>query len=145
MIVAVDHLAISTGDVDRLAAFYRDMLGFEDVWAHDIVPDHALGNTILGLNRASARVVMLRHGAVGLELFQFSHPAPAPGDPDRPVVNHGITHICLRVANIEGEYERLSAAGVRFTTTPIELPDGRKATYSRDPDGNVIELLQPAP
>ena len=39
------------------------------------------------------------------------------------------------------EYDRLVAAGMRFHCLPVTM--GRqRATYGRDPDGNVVELLE---
>ncbi len=60
---------------------------------------------------------------------------------------HGITHICLDVTDVDAEYERLQAAGVTFHCPPQEFAGVSKVTYARDPDGNVIELqeiLQPS-
>jgi catechol 2,3-dioxygenase-like lactoylglutathione lyase family enzyme len=57
------------------------------------------------------------------------------------VCDHGITHIALDVRDIHAEYERLSAAGMRFHCPPLDM-GGIKATYGRDPDGNVVELQE---
>jgi catechol 2,3-dioxygenase-like lactoylglutathione lyase family enzyme len=38
--------------------------------------------------------------------------------------------------------DRLTAAGIPLSGGPIELAPGRRATFVRDPDGNVIELHQ---
>jgi catechol 2,3-dioxygenase-like lactoylglutathione lyase family enzyme len=57
------------------------------------------------------------------------------------VCDHGITHIALDVRNIGAEYERLSAAGMRFHCPPLDMGTV-KATYGRDPDGNVVELQE---
>jgi hypothetical protein len=59
----------------------------------------------------------------------------------RPVCDHGITHLCLNVTDIDKEYERLNAAGMRFHCPPQHM-GALKATYGRDPDGNVVELLE---
>ena len=56
--------------------------------------------------------------------------------------DHGITHLCLQVEDIDGEYERLKAAGMTFHCAPQKAGKGLRATYGRDPDGNVVELLE---
>jgi catechol 2,3-dioxygenase-like lactoylglutathione lyase family enzyme len=96
---------------------------------------------IVGLKDSSARVVMLRAGNACVELFQYATPEPKPGDINRPVCDHGITHLCLQVADIDAEYARLKAAGMRFHCPPQDV-SGLRATYGRDPDGNVVELLE---
>ncbi|HJP36347.1 MAG TPA: VOC family protein, partial [Gammaproteobacteria bacterium] len=60
----------------------------------------------------------------------------------RPVCDHGITHLCLQVSDIDAEYERLKAAGMVFHCPPQAVGDAIHATYGRDPDGNVVELLE---
>ena len=76
------------------------------------------------------------------ELFQYATPQPHPSDSNRPVCDHGITHLCLQVTDIDAEYARLKAAGMRFHCPPQEYTSGLWATYGRDPDGNVVELLE---
>ena len=63
------------------------------------------------------------------------------GDPNRPVCDHGITHIAFEVDDLDAEYDRLKAAGMRFHCPPQNLGVSR-VTYGRDPDGNVLELWQ---
>ena len=94
--------------------------------------------------KAAARAVMLRLGDSHLEIFEFSSPAPKPGDPDRPACDHGITHICLEVRDSQAEYARLKAAGMRFHAPP-QAQEGGFVTYGRDPDGNIVELQSWAP
>ena len=140
MIHDIQHTAISTQDLDRALGFYRDLIGFE-VESDFPVEGNAGADAILGLDGTKFRVVMLRLGESRIELFQFHAPNPAKSNPTRPVCDHGITHICLRVTDIRAEYERLAAAGVRFHCPPIDA-GGQTATYMRDPDGNVVELLE---
>ena len=141
MIKSIHHTAISTGDFERALAFYRDLLGFETVSELNWPAGVELADTITGLEGSAARSVMLRAGNSSIELFEFSSPAPKPGDPKRPVCDHGITHIALEVDDIDAEYERLKAAGMSFHCPPQDLGVSR-VTYGRDPDGNVLELWQ---
>lgn len=142
MIKSIGHVGISTGDIDRLASFYRDKLGFEDVYALDLKAGDKVADSIFRLKDAATRIVVLKLGDVSIELFQFRHPTPKPSDPQRPVCDHGITHLCLQVEDIEGEYNRLSAAGMEFHAAPVDVGGGARSTYARDPDGNVIEFLE---
>lgn len=139
------HAAISTPDLDRAVAFYRDLLGFEPVMDWTWPQGLRVADEVMGLDDSSGKAVMLRLGDVRLEVFQFASPAARPADPARPVCDHGITHICLQVENLEEEYQRLSKAGVTFHCPPRKVGPGTIATYSRDPDGNVVELLKERP
>lgn len=145
MIRGVHHTAISTGDLERALQFYRDLLGFTVILEFSWPEGWALADAITGLKNSSARAAMLKAGNMMIELFQYSSPPPKPGDPNRPVSDHGITHLCLDVADVDAEYERLKAAGMRFHCPPqdLELENIRvKTTYGRDPDGNVVEIQQ---
>jgi catechol 2,3-dioxygenase-like lactoylglutathione lyase family enzyme len=143
MIKGIDHFAISTGNIDRLSAFYREQLGFTDVSAHEWREGNTKADQITGLRDSDARVILLRLGNVCLELFEFHHPTPTASDPGRPACDHGITHLCLQVEDIHTEYDRLRAHGMQFHCPPQEVSHGRmRATYGRDPDGNIIELLE---
>ena len=142
MIRGVHHTAISTPDLDRALAFYRDLLGFRVVLEFAWPAGTDAADRITGLEGSSARVAMLQAGNAHIELFQYRSPTPHPGDPRRPVSDHGITHICLDVTDLDAEYERLVAAGMTFHCPPQSLGTDVKTTYGRDPDGNVIELQE---
>lgn len=142
MIRAVHHTAISTGDLERSVAFYRDLLGFREVSSFGWERGAEAADRITGLRDSAARVALLRLDNAFIELFQFEAPAPKAGDPKRPVCDHGITHLCVEVTDIDDEYRRLRAAGMTFHTEPIDAGVGARATYGRDPDGNVVELLE---
>jgi catechol 2,3-dioxygenase-like lactoylglutathione lyase family enzyme len=142
MIHGIHHTAVSTGDIERALRFYRDLLGFEVVWGGSWPSGTAVADRITGLDGSAARQVMLRKGNAYFELFEYAAPAPRPGDSGRPVNDHGITHLCLDVTDLDAEYERLRAAGVEFHCEPQDLGAGVRTTYARDPDGNVVELQE---
>jgi len=52
--------------------------------------------------------------------------------------------VFLTTDDVDGDYKRLSAAGVEFTTAPTDVPYGRDCGL-RDPSGNQLRLAQLAP
>jgi uncharacterized glyoxalase superfamily protein PhnB len=52
--------------------------------------------------------------------------------------------VFLVTEDVDGDYERLSEAGVEFTTAPSDMPYGRDCGL-RDPSGNHLRLAQLAP
>ena len=139
------HVAISTPDADRALGFYAGRLGLEPVYDRAWPAGTEAADRITALDGTAARQILLRAGNAYLELFEYTAPEAAPADPHRPVCDHGITHVCLDVADLDVEYERLSAAGVRFHCPPQDLGHGVRTTYARDPDGNVVELQELRP
>lgn len=146
MIRGIHHTAISTPDLDRLVAFYRDVIGAEFLRESAWPVGSSRIDTLVGLEGSSARTATLRLGNAYLEFFQYDTPTPTPQHPTRPVNDHGYTHICLDVVDIDAEYERLLAAGMTFHCPPPaagEIGSGSlRSTYGRDPDGNVVEIQE---
>jgi catechol 2,3-dioxygenase-like lactoylglutathione lyase family enzyme len=142
-IIRVHHIAISTPDLERLVAFYRDVLGFEVIEEFDWEKGDQAADQVTGLKDSAAKAVMLKGGNFHLEIFEFQSPPPKPVDPNRPVCDHGLTHFSFEVTDVQAVYDRLKKAGVRFNCPPEKLGDLGTAIYGRDPDGNVIELQGP--
>jgi catechol 2,3-dioxygenase-like lactoylglutathione lyase family enzyme len=143
MFRGIHHTALSTPDFDRALRFYRDMIGLEECTGFDWpVGSHGL-DKIVGLNGSSGRAVMLKAGNAMIEIFEYATPEPTPADPNRRACDHGLTHICFDIVDLDAEYERMSTAGVVFHTKPrLVANGGAKITYARDPDGNILELQE---
>jgi catechol 2,3-dioxygenase-like lactoylglutathione lyase family enzyme len=141
MIKGFHHAAISTPDLQRCIQFYTEVIGGEVAWTFGWPAGTPEADEVTGLQNSSADAAMLKIGGTFLEVFQFSSPDPLSQSGNRPVNNHGITHICLEVENIQGEYERLKAAGMLFNCPP-QSQEGSSMVYGRDPDGNVVELIE---
>jgi glyoxylase I family protein len=141
MILGFHHAAISTPDLDRCIAFYTSVVGCEEAWSFDWPIGSTEADEMTGLTDSAARAVMLKLGDTFLEVFEFSSPTPAPADPRRPVHHYGITHICLQVEGLHEEYARMKSAGMFFHSEPLKQDSGY-VIYGRDPDGNVLELIE---
>jgi len=112
-------------DVARSVAFYTKHLGF--TVKHQQLP--AFANVSLG----DADILLSGPEASG------SRPMPG-GQRQEP---GGWNRIVLRVADLPAFLERLKAAGVRFRNE-MEVGPGGKQIQLEDPDGNPIELFEPA-
>jgi catechol 2,3-dioxygenase-like lactoylglutathione lyase family enzyme len=139
MIVGVHHIAISTPDLDRLATFYCDDLGFERIFDAAWEPGNVAADAVTGLEGSAARTAMLRGGNLYLELFEFRAPTPQAAPERRPVCDHGITHLCLLVDDVDAACQRI---GLNFQSAPQDLGGGVRTVYGRDPDGNIVELKE---
>lgn len=138
---AVRHTAIATTDLDRAVAFWAE-LGFTEVRRWDWAPGNGVINGFLGLADSAARAALLEGNGSGIELFQFE--LPPAGGPVTPEVHRlGYTHLCLEVEGLDDEVARLRGVGMTFWADPVTDPTGQRMTYGRDPDGNVIELVEP--
>ena len=145
MIRGIHHIALHTPNFDKMVKFYRDAFGFEPgappiTWKNS--PDV---DNIVGLKGSAARTQMLKAGTCYIELFEYSAPDDGrKGPPARPH-DHGYTHFCVDVIDIESEYKRLKALGMTFANTEPVVMGDIKAVYGKDPDGNIIEIQEVIP
>jgi len=145
MILGMHHVALATGDIDRLVAWYVEAFGLEVVSRGGWEPGNPVIDGIVGLPGSAARTAMLKGPNLYVEMFQYTNPEGRPGAPDRPVSDHGYTHFGVVVDDIDAEYERLVGLGMRFHAppSPKDGMGGRlRACYGRDPEGNVVELIE---
>jgi catechol 2,3-dioxygenase-like lactoylglutathione lyase family enzyme len=145
MIRGIHHVGINCRDIERMTRFYREAFGFEPVdpegfaWADEPIMDR-----IVDVPGSAAKGVMLRAGTTYLELFQYSAPPPQSDTPLRPY-DHGYTHFCVDVTEIEADIEHLTRCGMSFTDRDFVDVGHVKTLYGYDPEGNVIEVQQCAP
>ena len=59
---------------------------------------------------------------------------------DVPVKHPGYTHIALYIDDVDQMAAFLEDAGFPITEGPVTFPDGTRAIFVRDPDGNVVEF-----
>jgi catechol 2,3-dioxygenase-like lactoylglutathione lyase family enzyme len=80
-------------------------------------------------------------GGAVVELFEFAPAAKTAG----PVWNApGLTHLALDVAGVAAWTTRLKAEGLSFVTEP-QRTEGVDWVFLRDPDGNLVELIDLGP
>lgn len=116
MIEGIAGVILWTQDVERLAAFYRDVLGMTP---HSVRPD------FVAFSFGSVRLSIGRHDQVSGEAK----------DPYRVMVN-------LSVGEIHQAYARLRSRNVLFLRPPEQERWGGWVATFKDPDGNILQLLQ---
>ena len=143
MIKGLHHIAITTQNLEALVVFYKTAFSAEVVREGGWIADNTAFNAAVGLNRQAARLTLLRVGAAHLEIFEFEQ--PAAGDPIQTIHSVGLTHIGFEVTDIHAEVARLKDLDVPFFSDVLTGPAGGSFVYGRDPDGNIIELVQSPP
>lgn len=136
----IHHVAISVPSLAEAREFYIDKLGFE-VADEGHIPPSDDGDKVLALDNADCHVLMIKAGNLFLEVFEYHSPSPEPQS-NRPVCDHGFTHLSFEVEDIHQAYDFLERAGVNWHHTPVDADEGYMMTYGRDPFGNVIEIQQ---
>lgn len=139
------HVGLTTGNAERAVKFYCDHFGGKVVKDFQWEPGNVEFNTRLGLAESAGRIILIEFGGSRLEVFEFSVPKTTGTNARPEVSDPGFTHICFETDDCYAEYERLKAADVEFHAPPLLMPAGGIFAYARDPDGNIIEIMQPAP
>ena len=143
MIRGIHHVAISTPNLERIVAFYRDYVGAEVVYEGGWKRGSAVIDTIVGLKDSEAIQAMMKIGNAYLEFFEYVSPAGNPKDPAYGVNHHGYTHFAFDVKDIDAVHARLVEGGMTFNCPPPRFEGSAiRATYGRDPDGNVVEIQE---
>jgi len=113
---AIGQVAITTHDLDRAVAFYRDVLGLRYLFQ---VPNMAFFDC----------------GGIRLMLAR----------PEKPEFDHPASILYYRVDDIRAAHAALKERGVRFEDEPHVVADlGDRElwlTFFRDPDDNVAALM----
>jgi glyoxylase I family protein len=112
-------------DVARAVAFYTEHLGFKLV--HQQLP--AFASVSLG----DVQILLSGPGASGSRAMPNGQ-LQEPG---------GWNRVVLKVADLPGFVAELKSAGLRFRNELETGPGGRQIQIE-DPDGNPIELFEPA-
>ncbi len=138
MITGHNHTSITVGDMGKMLAFYRDIVGMTQV---DFMESRheGLKAQSSGFEGLHMKVVKLKLGSFILELVEYVN---KKGDRlnTRPT-NIGSYHIGFTCDDIQATYRDMVARGVRFKAAPYDWGDGRPAAcYGFDPDSNTFEL-----
>ncbi|AJT41065.1 VOC family protein [Psychromicrobium lacuslunae] len=125
------HLtSLFVDDQAKALQFYTEVLGF--VKKTDVP---------VGEDRWLTVVSAEDPDGVELVLEPSGHPAVKPYRD--ALIDDGIPMTAFEVADVQAEYERLSALGVKFTQQPIEMDSISTAVFD-DSCGNLIQIIHSA-
>jgi catechol 2,3-dioxygenase-like lactoylglutathione lyase family enzyme len=125
--VRIHITSVLVDDQEKALRFYTDVLGFvkkteiplgEARWLTVVAPDHPDGTELL--------------------LEPDGHPAAGPFK--RALFDDGIPFTAFAVDDVQREFERLRALGVRFTQEPVAMGDVTTAVLD-DTCGNLIQIV----
>jgi catechol 2,3-dioxygenase-like lactoylglutathione lyase family enzyme len=139
------HTNIIARDWKRLVKFYIDVFGCEPVFPERDLSGEWL-DRLTGIKGASIRGMHLRlpgfENGPTLEIFEYNTAIEKDSD---PLINHqGLGHIAFRVDHVEALLNRLLAHGGskygEMVQCEIACSGTIQVIYTRDPEGNIIEI-----
>ena len=140
------HFGLQVQDLQRSVEFYRDLLGFEEVFSWN--PRAPYIEQLVGYPGVDLHSAILRppNSEVFLELLEYRNVDRTPVDTG--TANPGTAHTAYYVDDLDALYVELTVKGVRAVSAPVTPtigPNaGGRAVYLIDPDGIRVELIQSA-
>lgn len=120
------HTRYRLNDLEKSVAFYKDVLGLEEVRRHKSP-------------RGSELVFLKTPGSEELiELCSFPSSGPVQVQPD-------LTHLAFEVDSLEAFGKHLEQHGLKYSDGPHLKENGGGFAFIDAPEGYEIELIQVAP
>ena len=117
------HVCLNVSDADELARWYKDQLGFEDSWEFTSEDGETRNVYVADDN--------------GFEL-QLSDTERS----DSFDAGTAWDHFAVKVDDVDAAFEEVDDHGV--VKEPADQPAaGARTAFLKDPDGHVIELIEP--
>jgi catechol 2,3-dioxygenase-like lactoylglutathione lyase family enzyme len=127
----LDHIVLRVSDIDRMRAFYREVLGCSDE-----------------REQAEIGLFQLRAGQSLIDLVTIDGKLGATGGAAAGIQGRNVDHFALAIAPFDETSIRAQLANHDVTIEQAGTRYGAEgegpSVYFRDPEGNLIELKGPA-
>lgn len=145
----LNHFGVAVRDLDRSVAFYRALSG-EEPSGRGVWSSEGLG-AAGGGQKATITWAAFRLRNANIDLLQVDEPAAEPAHDQ--LGQPGAMHACFEVDDLAAVFRRMEAAGIRLhgpfhrvteEEDGAEQGAGNVVAYFDGPDGEHLELIQPA-
>ena len=126
MVTKLLHTRYRVADLEKTAAFYKEVLGLEEV-RRSTSPR---GSRLLFLKAPGSEEL--------IELCQFDESGPVILGPD-------VTHLAFEVPDLEAFARHAASKGYPLSDGPTRTASGSLIAFIDAPEGYEIELIEPAP
>ena len=135
--LAAHHFGVTVSDLDRAVEFYGDTLGLGDPERFS-VSGEAFADAV-DVDGATGRFAHFDAGGARIELVEYDPEGPdaSGGTVNRP----GAKHLGLSVEDLDAFYAGLDPA-VTTLSEPRTTESGTRILFVRDPEGNLVEVIE---
>ena len=140
-VLRLSHIGLCVSDLERSVVFYR-ALGFKERARLHVSGEPSA--QLLELEEVDLSAVYLERDGTRIELLHYPSPGHVGDGAARPMNALGLTHLSLRVDDLDAVASALVEAGGRILEcSRIGLPAVKMgALFATDPDGTRIELVE---
>ena len=141
MITNIRHTGIVVNELKDSLFFYTELLGFKVV--KKMIESGNYINNMLSLKDVKVTTIKLAAPDGNLIELLYYHSHRGINKGQKEIFEPGLSHMAFTVDDLDKEYDRLTKAGITFNAPPQFSPDRfAKVTFCKDPDGNLIELVE---
>ena len=123
-----DMIGLFVGNLQRMVAFYRDVLGVEIVWD------------------GKGPYAEFKHEGIRFAMYERKElPALLGQPPTYPSGLNGTFELAIdlpRFEDVDAEFVRVVEAGAKPVYVPRDEPWGMRSSMVADPEGNLIEIYE---
>lgn len=133
--VRFHHVSLSVADLDAQQSWYQRVLGFTEVIEQFALPEPPVRTVVLRSSEGLRIELIARAGSARAEVY---------GDPLDTLRGQGYGHWAVQVADLDGAFAAITENGGQAVWPPADAVErGARFAYVKDPEGNLIELIQP--
>ena len=133
------HVAITVSDFNQAVRFYGDVFGAPLVGVSDTPAARVRAFFGVDAPAPTCKIGWIRiPGGATIEIFEFQPQQPAG---DLAWNRLGLTHLSFNVHDTAAWHAYLVGKGVEIVSRPEQSPHGHTFFFVKDPDGNLIELI----
>jgi catechol 2,3-dioxygenase-like lactoylglutathione lyase family enzyme len=144
MFAGPNHFNVVVEDIDAIKSFYTDVVGLKIKDEFEISePQLSRG---LGVDDAKLKVIFWHIPESETTIEMVEYVSPTSVGVDKQTTNRlGYGHLAFTVADIDSVYDELTARGAAFVSPPVTVAGGVRFCFFKDPEGNILEIIQPLP
>jgi len=149
-IQSFSHIGVCVTDIERSTRFYCDVLGFRELFSMTLGDE--VGATMEQPPGIRFTSRTLARPDIRVELLQWHEPDAVGDGERRSMTSLGLTHLCIRVDDVDDLSAAAVAAGGAVHPETLSVLSGAgeggadvKLMYLTDPDGTRIECMSGTP
>ncbi len=129
------HVSLSVADLDTEQRWYQQALDLHEVVEQFELSDPPVRTVVLRATNGLQVELIERMGSTRAQAF---------GDPLDASRTQGYGHWALEVTDLDQTFTQLTEAGAQPVWPPAPaVQPGARFAYVKDPEGNLLELIQP--
>jgi catechol 2,3-dioxygenase-like lactoylglutathione lyase family enzyme len=137
------HVGIPVSNMEEMKNFYTNTIGF--LIKTDEIEEGDFISSISNISNTRVHILkMVAPDGWMIELLYYlSSDDYVTLNKQRKISDIGNNHIAITISNLDLFYKELLSKGIIFLSAPFISPSGKaKVCFCRDPDGNLVELVE---